>query len=150
MTTGNIMTTSDLESYKFDTSEYVILNDGVRMTTSDKRIEAVGVDEDALELAFWAFDANHKKHGMQRDEFKRQMRGYARQMAHAHYTQLEKRCAELESILEAVKSHAVAQDCGRLCDNNKGIIYREQWKRSEAFVDNIIKQALKGGDDAKG
>jgi len=52
------------------------------------------------------------------------------------------RIADLEASLDAVKAHAIAQDCGRLCDSNPTLVYREQWKRSEAFVDGLIRQAL--------
>ena len=36
------------------------------------------LDEDALEAAYWAFDAERKRNGMERDEFKHQMRKFAR------------------------------------------------------------------------
>lgn len=49
---------------------------------------------------------------------------------------------ELMAVLEAVKGHAIAQDCGRLCDSNPKLVYREQWKRSEEYVEGLIRHAL--------
>jgi hypothetical protein len=37
------------------------------------------LDEEALEAAFWAFKEDSERSGMERDAFKRQMRGFARQ-----------------------------------------------------------------------
>lgn len=36
------------------------------------------LDEDALEAAYWAFDDDRKRNGMERDKFKHQMRKFAR------------------------------------------------------------------------
>lgn len=36
------------------------------------------LDEDALETAYWAFDTERKRSGMERDAFKHQMRKFAR------------------------------------------------------------------------
>jgi hypothetical protein len=36
------------------------------------------LDEDALEAAYWAFDTERKRTGMERDAFKGQMRQFAR------------------------------------------------------------------------
>lgn len=48
---------------------------------------------------------------------------------------------QMQAAFEAVKSHAISMDCGRMCDNNKNLIFREQWKRSEEYVEGLIKQA---------
>ena len=36
------------------------------------------LDENALEAAYWAFDAERKRNGMERDAFKHQMRKFAK------------------------------------------------------------------------
>ena len=54
---------------------------------------------------------------------------------------LEAAHSELRVALEAVRGHAIAQDCGRLCDADPTISYREQWGRSEEYVDGLIRQA---------
>ncbi|MBK7544099.1 MAG: hypothetical protein IPI57_20675 [Candidatus Competibacteraceae bacterium] len=36
------------------------------------------LNEDALETAYWAFDTERKRNGMERDAFKHQMRKFAR------------------------------------------------------------------------
>ena len=60
----------------------------------------------------------------------------------AHIRQLVKENERRDVIIKAVKLHAVMQDCGRICDRDASIDYREQMKRSEAFVDGIMEQAL--------
>lgn len=41
----------------------------------------IPINEDALELAFWSFDAERKRNRMERDAFKHAMRLFARQTA---------------------------------------------------------------------
>jgi len=41
----------------------------------------IPINEDALESAFWCFDAERKHSGMERDAFKHTMRLFARQTA---------------------------------------------------------------------
>ncbi len=55
---------------------------------------------------------------------------------------LKSECERLRASLEAARAHAIAQDCGRMCDGNPSLKYREQFKRSEAFVDGLIRRAV--------
>ncbi|MDR3620505.1 MAG: hypothetical protein P4L85_14235 [Paludisphaera borealis] len=55
---------------------------------------------------------------------------------------MARKLKQMETSLEAAKAHAIGQDCGRLCDTDPKLVYREQWKRSEAYVDGLIRQAL--------
>ena len=50
--------------------------------------------------------------------------------------------AKLQRKLEVARSHAIYQDCGRLCDSDPNLNYREQYERSTTFVDKLIDQAL--------
>lgn len=55
---------------------------------------------------------------------------------------LQAECERLRVSLDAARSHAIDQDCGRLCDRNATLKYHEQWKHSEAYVDGLIRSAL--------
>jgi hypothetical protein len=55
---------------------------------------------------------------------------------------LKSECERLTISLEAAKLHAIGQDCGRLCDANPDLKYREQWKDSEVHVERLIQMAL--------
>lgn len=54
----------------------------------------------------------------------------------------EKSVSLIPSIIkeiEAVRLHAISQDCGRICDGNPSINYRKQWEASKRFVDNLVR-----------
>lgn len=58
-------------------------------------------------------------------------------ITHAN-TEMEK----MRKRYEVVRLHAISADCGRMCDNNKSLNYREQWKLSEAHIDGLERIAL--------
>ena len=50
-------------------------------TPPTKYANLIAIDEDRLEAAFWEFDTERKRNGMERDAFKHAMRQFARETA---------------------------------------------------------------------
>lgn len=62
--------------------------------------------------------------------------------------QLIRNAIEANAKLEVARNHAIQQDCGRMCDSDPKLNYREQYERSTAFVDKLIEQALTATETA--
>lgn len=56
--------------------------------------------------------------------------------------ELQAECERLRVSLDTARAYAIMQDCGRLCDANPKLDYREQLERSGKVVDAAIRQAL--------